>query len=163
MATLNDKTRAKTRQAIKNGTLKRLPCEVCGDEKSQAHHTDYTKHLEIKWLCRKHHMILHRKNSPENTKETKARLWNFHHSLIMEKFTAPEVSPSPGEIHYFKPGNQVVEVVVLRSNEEQVVCNFKGMLLTHSFRREEWNEHKFRKFSHRMKFDGEDGWLASYE
>lgn len=51
-----------TRTAINNGTLKRLPCEVCGDPKSDAHHEDYSKPLDVKWLCRKHHFIAHGKS-----------------------------------------------------------------------------------------------------
>ena len=46
--------------AIKYGALVRLPCEVCGD-KAEAHHDDYEKPLDVRWLCRKHHMELHRK------------------------------------------------------------------------------------------------------
>lgn len=41
---------------IRAGTLKREKCVICGNIKSQAHHTDYLKPLEIIWLCRKHHM-----------------------------------------------------------------------------------------------------------
>lgn len=44
---------------IRNGKIKRLPCEVCGDTKSQAHHADYRKHYDVKWLCFKHHRELH--------------------------------------------------------------------------------------------------------
>jgi hypothetical protein len=43
------------RRAIKNGNLKRLPCEVCGNTLSQAHHNDYNKPLDVIWLCRPHH------------------------------------------------------------------------------------------------------------
>ena len=50
-----------TRYAIKIGLLKRLPCEKCGNERSQAHHDDYTKPLAIIWLCRPHHLALHNK------------------------------------------------------------------------------------------------------
>lgn len=41
--------------AIRDGKLIRKPCEVCEDPKSQAHHDDYSKPLEVKWLCLKHH------------------------------------------------------------------------------------------------------------
>jgi hypothetical protein len=42
--------------------LKPNPCEVCGDVLNvQAHHDDYDKPLEVRWLCRKHHQALHRK------------------------------------------------------------------------------------------------------
>lgn len=47
--------------SLKRGILKRLPCEICGEVKSDGHHTDYTKPLTVRWLCRKHHLELHRK------------------------------------------------------------------------------------------------------
>jgi hypothetical protein len=47
--------------AVKIGTIKKSPCEVGKEEKAQMHHPDYTKPLEIKWLCIKHHRELHRK------------------------------------------------------------------------------------------------------
>ena len=46
--------------AVKAGVLKRGPCGVCGDERSQMHHPDYGKPLEVEWLCRKHHLERHR-------------------------------------------------------------------------------------------------------
>jgi hypothetical protein len=41
--------------ALRNGTLKRKPC-ICGELKVEAHHKDYSKPLEVMWLCKKHHM-----------------------------------------------------------------------------------------------------------
>lgn len=52
-----------TTEAIRNGTLVRQPCEKCGDEKVEAHHDDYSKPLEVRWLCRKHHLEHHGKIS----------------------------------------------------------------------------------------------------
>lgn len=49
--------------AIRDGRLVRLPCEVCGDTKSQGHHPDYRSPLKVKWLCRKHHLEIHNKKS----------------------------------------------------------------------------------------------------
>jgi hypothetical protein len=49
-----------TQQAIARGELVKQPCEVCGSLRVDAHHDDYDKPLEIRWLCRKHHMELHR-------------------------------------------------------------------------------------------------------
>jgi hypothetical protein len=46
--------------AIRKGHLVRQPC-WCGNLKSQAHHADYSKPLEVVWLCQKHHKELHRK------------------------------------------------------------------------------------------------------
>jgi hypothetical protein len=40
--------------------LEPQPCKVCGD-KAQAHHHDYSKPLEVEWLCQKHHGLEHRK------------------------------------------------------------------------------------------------------
>lgn len=46
--------------AVADGTLVRQPCEVCGQSNAEAHHDDYTQPLEVRWLCRPHHMELHR-------------------------------------------------------------------------------------------------------
>ena len=51
-------TRVRTYMAIKQGKLEKLPCQVCGDKKSEAHHPDYSNHLLIIWLCNKHHKML---------------------------------------------------------------------------------------------------------
>lgn len=45
--------------AVRNGKLVKLPCSVCGNPKSEAHHEDYSKPLDVIWLCRKHHGELH--------------------------------------------------------------------------------------------------------
>ena len=50
---------AAVRWAIKVGKLKRLPCEICASEPSEAHHDDYSKPLDVRWLCRSHHAELH--------------------------------------------------------------------------------------------------------
>jgi hypothetical protein len=55
------KARQDLRNAITKGTIKRLPCEVCHKPKAHAHHEDYAKPFEVKWLCQKHHGELHRK------------------------------------------------------------------------------------------------------
>jgi hypothetical protein len=50
--------------AIRGGKLVRGLCEVndqsCGG-RVEAHHDDYSKPLEVRWLCRKHHAKHHRK------------------------------------------------------------------------------------------------------
>lgn len=45
---------------IKRGKIIKLPCEVCNNINSEAHHNDYDKPLEVKWLCRKHHIEYHK-------------------------------------------------------------------------------------------------------
>ncbi len=46
--------------AIKKGDIIRLPCEVCGNVRSQGHHEDYTKPYDVNWLCALHHTEKHR-------------------------------------------------------------------------------------------------------
>lgn len=50
----------KVRYAVRTGKLQKLPCWTCGDEKVEAHHYDYSKPLDVVWLCRKHHVELHK-------------------------------------------------------------------------------------------------------
>jgi hypothetical protein len=59
------RTQARLRYAVMVGKIKKLPCEVCGDVKSQAHHEDYSKTLEVRWLCDLHHKELHGKLLPD--------------------------------------------------------------------------------------------------
>lgn len=40
--------------AIRRGKIVRQGCEVCG-AKAQAHHEDYSKPLDVRWFCFKHH------------------------------------------------------------------------------------------------------------
>lgn len=53
------RSRQAVENAIRDGRLVRLSCEVCGDAKSEAHHEDYSKPLDVKWLCLKHHRQAH--------------------------------------------------------------------------------------------------------
>lgn len=46
-------------RAVKKGTVTKKPCEVCGENKVEGHHTDYSKPLDVQWLCRKHHVEVH--------------------------------------------------------------------------------------------------------
>ena len=58
-----DKYKARTavNNAIRDGRLVRKSCVVGGcQEKSEAHHEDYSKPLEVIWMCRPHHRQHHR-------------------------------------------------------------------------------------------------------
>lgn len=48
----------KLRRAVKNGVVKQQPCWVCG-EKAEAHHPDYSRPLDVVWLCTIHHRQAH--------------------------------------------------------------------------------------------------------
>lgn len=41
--------------AVRDGRLFKQPCH-CGSVKVEAHHEDYSKLLEVVWLCKRHHM-----------------------------------------------------------------------------------------------------------
>jgi hypothetical protein len=50
-----------------SGKLKVQPCEACGSTyKVEAHHTDYSKPLDVRWLCRKHHLAEHKRLRSED-------------------------------------------------------------------------------------------------
>lgn len=50
----------KVKYALKTGKLIKGVCEVCGTPEVHAHHDDYAKPLDVRWLCVKHHAILRR-------------------------------------------------------------------------------------------------------
>lgn len=55
--------------AIRDGRLKVRPCERCGDAIGvQAHHEDYSKPLDVTWLCPKHHGERHRELNEQRRK-----------------------------------------------------------------------------------------------
>lgn len=60
---LKVKAQSMIRHDIRVGKVSRKPCEICGDVKSHAHHDDYSKPLDVRWLCAKHHAEWHRGNS----------------------------------------------------------------------------------------------------
>jgi len=45
--------------AIREKRITPLPCVVCGKEKAQGHHEDYSKPLDVVWLCVRHHQDRH--------------------------------------------------------------------------------------------------------
>jgi hypothetical protein len=58
-----EKMRAKdkVKYAVRIGRLVRQPCEVCGSTTNvHAHHDDYSKPLDVRWLCYEHHMEVHK-------------------------------------------------------------------------------------------------------
>jgi len=47
-------------RAIKKGLLVKESCKRCNEEKSEAHHEDYDKPLDVVWLCSKCHKQRHK-------------------------------------------------------------------------------------------------------
>jgi hypothetical protein len=50
--------------ALRDGRLRRGKCEVCGSLRAHAHHDDYLKPLDVRWLCAEHHKAWHIKHGP---------------------------------------------------------------------------------------------------
>ena|ERR1035437_2491923 len=46
-------------EALRDGRLVRQPCETCGRTPAQAHHDDYSRPLDVRWLCGSHHRLEH--------------------------------------------------------------------------------------------------------
>lgn len=69
-ATAEDQAHNLVDTAVSQGVLVPAPCEVCGKTGMmrdgrrivQAHHDDYNKPLDVRWLCQKHHHEWHKKN-----------------------------------------------------------------------------------------------------
>ena len=51
--------RVKAHKAANRAGLLQQPCEVCGAVPAEMHHNDYSKPLEVRWLCNRHHQRLH--------------------------------------------------------------------------------------------------------
>lgn len=48
------------KSCIKLGLLKKQPCLICGNERSEAHHFDYGLPENVIWLCDQHHKEAHK-------------------------------------------------------------------------------------------------------
>ena len=54
--------------AIQTGELEWWHCQVCGSLDSEAHHNDYSKPLEVRWLCPLHHNEVHHRMEVQGVK-----------------------------------------------------------------------------------------------
>ena len=77
-AKASDKAQNLLETAIKQGAIERKThCEECGDtgefkdgrSKIQAHHDDYNKPLQVRWLCQPCHFKWHEENEPIRRRE----------------------------------------------------------------------------------------------
>lgn len=60
------KARSLALNALRQGKLNRLPCEVCKNGDTEFHHDDYSKPLEVRHLCRACHLEWHNKKKLED-------------------------------------------------------------------------------------------------
>lgn len=49
-----------TGNAIRDGLITKKPCESCGASPAQAHHDDYSRPLDVRWLCVPCHVAHHK-------------------------------------------------------------------------------------------------------
>lgn len=59
--------RTRAYHALERGEIRRAPCP-CGNPQAEMHHEDYSKPLEVTWLCRACHLLEH--NGPDRTAQT---------------------------------------------------------------------------------------------
>lgn len=74
------KARFAVSNAVRDGRLARKPCEKCGrTDRVQAHHHDYSKPLDVEWLC----FVCHRVHGHGQivSSVTKASVWGGTDSL----------------------------------------------------------------------------------
>lgn len=61
------KARGLVNKHTERGKLDKQPCCACNAPEAEAHHQDYSKPLDITWLCKQHHEQLHKAiNEREN-------------------------------------------------------------------------------------------------
>lgn len=48
--------------AVRDGKIMRMACEVCGDDKTQAHHVAYDRPMLVVWMCAAHHAQTHKEH-----------------------------------------------------------------------------------------------------
>ena len=55
------RARDAVRNAVRHKSLNKNPCAICGSrERVHGHHEDYSRPLDVTWLCRDHHREAHR-------------------------------------------------------------------------------------------------------
>jgi hypothetical protein len=91
-------------RAISRGELLREPCSVCGNQESQGHHTDYSKPLEVVWLCSQHHTEEHTRLRTEQaskllqpTEQKRSNLLQPNEANATDP-SSPLVLPSPDSL-----------------------------------------------------------------
>lgn len=83
---------SKVNYALRKGLLNKLPCEICGEKQVHAHHEDYSKPLEVVWLCKSCHKSLHITKSGETP-----RLPEYYLNKQPRKLHHKKFQPAPLE------------------------------------------------------------------
>lgn len=67
-ASLKKSARRKVQTEIEAGRIQRGSCSICNSPNAEAHHSDYSKPLDITWLCDKHHGQIERINYAQTSR-----------------------------------------------------------------------------------------------
>lgn len=57
---MKSNARSYLNEYLQRGKVKKTSCQHCGDSNVEAHHEDYSKPLDVIWLCRSCHLELHK-------------------------------------------------------------------------------------------------------
>ena len=108
--------RKKARQiaanAVRSGILVKEPC-YCGEIEVEGHHKDYSKPLEVEWLCTKHHKELNKKGCKMDSKLT------TEEALVEEfqkRFSRTPPGMHPSEARYLV--DLIIDLIAERSEDE---------------------------------------------
>lgn len=55
--------RNKVKHLCRVGKMQRGDCEYCGKPNAEAHHEDYSRPLDVRWLCRQCHSLEHKRTA----------------------------------------------------------------------------------------------------
>lgn len=86
-------------KAVASGRVMRMPCCVCGNPRSEGHHEDYSKPLDVIWLCRKHHTPRHRAERFGRTLPKKGEIVRKDGVAVYAINGAPAVIPIDAQKH----------------------------------------------------------------
>lgn len=91
---------------IAAGRMVRLPCEECGLEPGEAHHDDYSRPLDVRFLCFEHHREHHRCAGYEASVLSPGQAAKYLGSTVEDlaamrgRGTGPEWETGPGGVLY---------------------------------------------------------------
>ncbi len=114
-----------TSAAIRKGSLiKSSCCELCNETTNvlDAHHIDYGKPLEVKWLCRGCHSIVHKDDhewNPENNIQTEMPWLCDKYQSVTVSFTLPVLNFLAIEEESKKSKRSISDLV-----KEQIIKTF---------------------------------------
>ncbi|KKK89674.1 hypothetical protein LCGC14_2730730, partial [marine sediment metagenome] len=80
--------------AIKSGKVERGNCKKCGTQKTEAHHINYDKPLDVQWFCVEHH--------PERCIEKESMNSLEHVARITSKVDGQEISFNESTIQFLE-------------------------------------------------------------